>query len=148
MFPIQVDHRLAAATAAVVASSVIVSVAKMRADSNLELPMAAAAAVVATTAVVTKQFENFESHATSSNDRETRGSGDRRYDAHERRSDRSTGNDSAQSDVTLDDVADCEILWEEISLSDRIGLGSYGEVYYGDWHGTESFSSPNLIILP
>ncbi|XP_060196883.1 uncharacterized protein LOC132626142 isoform X2 [Lycium barbarum] len=36
-----------------------------------------------------------------------------------------------KSDVTLDDVADCEIPWEEITL------GSYAEVYRGDWHGTE-----------
>jgi hypothetical protein len=28
-------------------------------------------------------------------------------------------------------------LWEEITVGERIGLGSYGEVYRGDWHGTE-----------
>ncbi|KAK6153981.1 hypothetical protein DH2020_013620 [Rehmannia glutinosa] len=49
----------------------------------------------------------------------------------ERISDRSTGNESSKSDATLDDVADCEIPWEDIAL------GSYGEVYRGDWHGTE-----------
>ncbi|RAL42562.1 hypothetical protein DM860_011180 [Cuscuta australis] len=55
----------------------------------------------------------------------------------ERTSDRSTGNDSLKSDVMLDDVAECEIPWEEIVIGERIGLGSYGEVYRGDWHGTE-----------
>ncbi|KZV46510.1 hypothetical protein F511_10615 [Dorcoceras hygrometricum] len=55
----------------------------------------------------------------------------------ERISDRSVGNESSKSDVTLDDVADCEIPWEDISLGERIGLGSYGEVYRGDWHGTD-----------
>jgi len=34
-------------------------------------------------------------------------------------------------------VVDCEIPWEDITLGERIGLGSYGEVYRGDWHGTE-----------
>jgi hypothetical protein len=29
-------------------------------------------------------------------------------------------------------------LWEEITVGERIGLGSYGEVYRGDWHGTVS----------
>ncbi|KVI04610.1 Armadillo repeat-containing protein 3 and Serine/threonine-protein kinase CTR1 [Cynara cardunculus var. scolymus] len=48
----------------------------------------------------------------------------------ERVSDRSTGNDSTKSEVSLEDVADCEIAWEDITL------GSYGEVYRGDWHGT------------
>ncbi|XP_009769085.1 putative serine/threonine-protein kinase SIS8 isoform X2 [Nicotiana tabacum] len=32
---------------------------------------------------------------------------------------------------------DCEIPFEDITLGERIGLGSYGEVYRGDWHGTE-----------
>ncbi|KAJ7522892.1 hypothetical protein O6H91_18G030400 [Diphasiastrum complanatum] len=37
----------------------------------------------------------------------------------------------------LGDAAEWEILWEDLSLGERIGLGSYGEVYHGDWHGTE-----------
>ncbi|CAK9139827.1 unnamed protein product, partial [Ilex paraguariensis] len=159
----------AAAAAAVVASSMVVAVAKTSSDSNLELPVAAAAtataaAVVATTAAVSKQYENLETCAHSPNTaapffnptdfaksdgdadalaQEPRGSGDREHDAlgvnseGERISDRSTGDDSAKSDVGLDDVADCEILWEDIALGERIGLGSYGEVYRGDWHGTE-----------
>ncbi|KAJ1437803.1 Serine-threonine/tyrosine-protein kinase, catalytic domain [Sesbania bispinosa] len=49
-----------------------------------------------------------------------------------------------------DDVAEYDIPWEEIKMGERIGLelnyncvvyvwraGSYGEVYRGDWHGTE-----------
>ncbi|XP_077230484.1 putative serine/threonine-protein kinase SIS8 isoform X2 [Tasmannia lanceolata] len=55
----------------------------------------------------------------------------------ERISDKSTGNDGVKSDVALDDVAEWEIPWEEITLGERIGLGSCGEVYRGDWHGTE-----------
>lgn len=134
----------AAAAAAVVASSMVVAAAKST-DANLEIPVAAAAtataaAVVATTAAVNKQYEQVEADATLY---ELRGSGDREHDAcgenseGERISDRSVGNESTKSDITLDDVAECEIPWEEISLGERIGLGSYGEVYRGDWHGTE-----------
>ncbi|KAJ9676839.1 hypothetical protein PVL29_022042 [Vitis rotundifolia] len=156
----------AAAAAAVVASSMVVAAAKSTADPNLELPVAAAAtaaaAVVATTAAVGKQYENLETGVHSPSGAaecfnqtdgmqsggdadgagyEPRGSGDREHDASgtnpegERTSDRSA--DSTKSDVALDDVADCEIPWDEITLGERIGLGSYGEVYRGDWHGTE-----------
>uniref|UniRef100_A0A0D6QVQ8 non-specific serine/threonine protein kinase n=1 Tax=Araucaria cunninghamii TaxID=56994 RepID=A0A0D6QVQ8_ARACU len=55
----------------------------------------------------------------------------------ERISDKSAGNEGTKSDVVLDDVAEWEIPWEDITLGERIGLGSYGEVYKGDWHGTE-----------
>ncbi|XP_062159246.1 probable serine/threonine-protein kinase SIS8 isoform X3 [Alnus glutinosa] len=140
----------AAAAAAVVASSMVVAVAKSSNESNFELPVAAAAtataaAVVATTAAVSKQYEQ---GAKSDGDAdgagyEQRGSDDRQHDASgaisegERISDSSAGNDSTKSDVTLDEVAELEIQWEEITLGERIGLGSYGEVYRGDWHGTE-----------
>ncbi|KAL5726729.1 hypothetical protein ACHQM5_009743 [Ranunculus cassubicifolius] len=71
---------------------------------------------------------------------EPRGSGDRepavRLEA-EKNSDKSAGNVSTSSDIVLDDVAEWEIPWDEITLAERIGLGSYGEVYRGDWHGTE-----------
>lgn len=153
----------AAAAAAVVASSMVVAAAKSSADSKLELPVAAAAtvtaaAVVATTAAVSKQYEQDScAHSpsaaaavcfnrngdTDDTGNEQRGSGDRKNEGFgansegERISDRSAGNDSTKFDVALDDVADCEILWEEITLGERIGLGSYGEVYRGDWHGTE-----------
>ncbi|XP_065635094.1 probable serine/threonine-protein kinase SIS8 isoform X2 [Quercus suber] len=140
----------AAAAAAVVASSMVVAAAKSSSDSNLELPVAAAAtataaAVVATTAAVSKQYEQgarSDGDADGSSS-ETRGSGDRQHDASgansegEIISDRSGGNDSTKSDGALDEVAECEIPWEEITLGERIGLGSYGEVYRGDWHGTE-----------
>ncbi|XP_022884927.1 probable serine/threonine-protein kinase SIS8 isoform X2 [Olea europaea var. sylvestris] len=153
---------VAAAAAAVVASSMVVAVAKTNTDPKLQLPVAAAAtaaaaAVAATTAAVSKQYE-LETSAQSPdspasfvypseclrNDGEAdiavpehQGTGEPEHDAlelnseGERISDRSTGNDSAKSDIALDDVADCEIAWDEITL------GSYGEVYHGDWHGTE-----------
>ncbi|KAL6005236.1 Serine/threonine-protein kinase edr1 [Asimina triloba] len=40
-------------------------------------------------------------------------------------------------DPMLDDVSEWEIPWEDLVLGDRIGLGSYGEVYHADWNGTE-----------
>ncbi|KAK9732778.1 hypothetical protein RND81_04G021300 [Saponaria officinalis] len=40
-------------------------------------------------------------------------------------------------DPELDDVGECEILWEDLDIGERIGLGSYGEVYHADWNGTE-----------
>ncbi|MQL88979.1 hypothetical protein Taro_021548 [Colocasia esculenta] len=42
----------------------------------------------------------------------------------ERISDKSTGNESAKSDVSLDDVAEFEIPWEDLILGERIGLGT------------------------
>ncbi|XP_050378628.1 probable serine/threonine-protein kinase SIS8 [Argentina anserina] len=139
----------AAAAAAVVASSMVVAVTKSSADSNIELPVAAAAtataaAVVATTAAVSKQYEQGTKSDgdTEGSGNELRGSGDGDHDAlgvtseGERVSDQSAGNESTKSDIG-DDVADCEIPWEDITLGERIGLGSYGEVYHGDWHGTE-----------
>ncbi|PIA44945.1 hypothetical protein AQUCO_01700489v1 [Aquilegia coerulea] len=46
---------------------------------------------------------------------------------------------SAQSrpDAMLDDVAELEIPWEDLCIGERIGLGSYGEVYRADWNGME-----------
>ncbi|XP_023531003.1 serine/threonine-protein kinase EDR1-like isoform X2 [Cucurbita pepo subsp. pepo] len=35
------------------------------------------------------------------------------------------------------DVGQCEIQWEDLIIGERIGLGSYGEVYNADWNGTE-----------
>ncbi|CAN1765009.1 Serine/threonine-protein kinase EDR1 [Linum perenne] len=42
-------------------------------------------------------------------------------------------------DQSLDDVdvAESEIPWEDLVIGERIGLGSYGEVYQADWNGTE-----------
>ncbi|XP_050216749.1 serine/threonine-protein kinase EDR1 isoform X2 [Mercurialis annua] len=37
----------------------------------------------------------------------------------------------------LGEVAEWEIPWEDLQIGERIGIGSYGEVYHGDWHGTE-----------
>ncbi|XP_020215642.1 probable serine/threonine-protein kinase SIS8 [Cajanus cajan] len=111
------------------------------AAGDLEIPVppaatATAAAVVATTAAVNKQYEQ----GRWSDGDEPKGSGDGEHNAigenseGERKSDRSVSNDSTKSD---DDVAEYDIPWEEIAMGERIGLGSYGEVYRGDWHGTE-----------
>ncbi|XP_011032503.1 PREDICTED: serine/threonine-protein kinase EDR1-like isoform X1 [Populus euphratica] len=41
-------------------------------------------------------------------------------------------------DQILDDVdVGDEICWEDLVFGERIGLGSYGEVYHADWNGTE-----------
>ncbi|XP_056166290.1 serine/threonine-protein kinase EDR1 [Syzygium oleosum] len=41
-------------------------------------------------------------------------------------------------DQVLDDVdVGDEIQWEHLVIGERIGLGSYGEVYQADWNGTE-----------
>ncbi|WVZ15504.1 hypothetical protein V8G54_013070 [Vigna mungo] len=143
----------AAAAAAVVASSMVAAVAKSSIDSNIDLPVAAAAtataaAVVATTAAVSKQYEqgSRSDGDTDSAGYDLKSSGDGEHIAlganseGERRSDRSVvSNDSTKSDSALDDhdVAEVDIPWEEISLGERIGLGSYGEVYRGEWRGTE-----------
>nr|ABD76389.1 mitogen-activated protein kinase [Medicago sativa] len=44
-----------------------------------------------------------------------------------------------RADQILDDadVGECEIPWEDLVIGERIGLGSYGEVYRADWNGTE-----------
>ncbi|KAK4349667.1 hypothetical protein RND71_032422 [Anisodus tanguticus] len=34
-------------------------------------------------------------------------------------------------------IVDCEILWEDISLKEEIGRGSYGVVYHGIWNGSD-----------
>ncbi|XP_022732706.1 probable serine/threonine-protein kinase SIS8 isoform X2 [Durio zibethinus] len=37
----------------------------------------------------------------------------------------------------LREVSEWEIQWEDLQIGDRIGIGSYGEVYRADWNGTE-----------
>ncbi|GMN35991.1 hypothetical protein TIFTF001_005679 [Ficus carica] len=37
----------------------------------------------------------------------------------------------------LGEAADCEIQWEDLRIGERIGIGSYGEVYHADWNDTE-----------
>lgn len=131
----------AAAAAAVVASSMVVAAAKSSGDPNLELPVAAAAtataaAVVATTAAVSKQYEQgFRSDGEAeASGNEPHGSGGKDQDSDspqggnsggERVSDRSLGNESSKSDSAFDEVSEFEILWEEITLGERIGLGTY-----------------------
>lgn len=126
-----------------------------------------AAAVVATTAAVSKQYEHLEPGnqflslpSTSQGNESVEKCGNEIWDKHnleldhgldnaldqevpqeaERTSDRSnksSGTDSAKSDLAWDDVAEFEIQWDEIAIGERIGLGSFGEVYRGEWHGTE-----------
>ncbi|XP_076920797.1 putative serine/threonine-protein kinase SIS8 isoform X2 [Bidens hawaiensis] len=115
------------------AAVAMVAATKTMTDQNIQLPVAAAATVTAAVMAATTT-----SVLDSSPLRE--GDMEAQYEIGqdgERISDRSTGNESTVSDVPLDDVADCEIVWEDITLGERIGLGSYGEVYRGEWHGTE-----------
>ncbi|EOY29896.1 Map3k delta-1 protein kinase isoform 3 [Theobroma cacao] len=37
----------------------------------------------------------------------------------------------------LGEVSEWEIPWEDLQIGERIGIGSYGEVYRADWNGTE-----------
>ncbi|XP_010262154.1 PREDICTED: serine/threonine-protein kinase EDR1 isoform X2 [Nelumbo nucifera] len=45
--------------------------------------------------------------------------------------------DRERVNLQLDEVAEWEIPWEDLQIGERIGLGSYGEVYRADWNGTE-----------
>ncbi|CAN6285594.1 unnamed protein product [Urochloa humidicola] len=45
--------------------------------------------------------------------------------------------DARSQRLDFDDVSECEIPWEDLVIGERIGLGSYGEVYRADWNGTE-----------
>ncbi|KAJ4841106.1 hypothetical protein Tsubulata_003737 [Turnera subulata] len=50
----------------------------------------------------------------------------------------SLGSNTNRVDQIFDDVdVGDEIIWENLVLGERIGLGSYGEVYHADWNGTE-----------
>ncbi|KAG2661501.1 hypothetical protein PVAP13_1KG507900 [Panicum virgatum] len=155
----------AVATAAVVASSMVVAAAKSNSDVPVAAAATVtAAAVVATTAAMSKQYEHLEPgnqllslpSPSKGNELVDKG-GDDFCDKDnleadhaqdnvldqeipqeaERTSDKSSGTESAKSDLALDDVAEFEIQWEEIAIGERIGLGSFGEVYRGEWHGTE-----------
>ncbi|RWR82765.1 Protein kinase domain-containing protein [Cinnamomum micranthum f. kanehirae] len=48
-----------------------------------------------------------------------------------------SSNSNEGSYSVLDGIAEWEIPWENLQIGERIGLGSYGEVYRADWHGTE-----------
>ncbi|KAL5559267.1 hypothetical protein UlMin_035478 [Ulmus minor] len=41
------------------------------------------------------------------------------------------------SQSMLGEVSEWEIPWEDLRIGERIGIGSYGEVYHADWNGTE-----------
>ncbi|KAI8022086.1 Serine/threonine-protein kinase EDR1 [Camellia lanceoleosa] len=49
----------------------------------------------------------------------------------------SVDSSAVQADPVMDDVGECEIPWDDLVIGERIGLGSYGEVYRADWNGTE-----------
>lgn len=115
---------------------------------------ATAAAVVATTAAVNKQYEYLDPGCqllclpSSSNKSIEKGrndllDSDKMETNHgqdntlehekdsvqapqeaERISDRSTGTESARSEIALDDVAEFEIQWEDLTLGERVGLGT------------------------
>ncbi|KAL3498612.1 hypothetical protein ACH5RR_041344 [Cinchona calisaya] len=42
-----------------------------------------------------------------------------------------------QIDPVLGEVTEWEIPWDDLQIGERIGIGSYGEVYRADWNGTE-----------
>ncbi|XP_076935052.1 putative serine/threonine-protein kinase SIS8 [Bidens hawaiensis] len=128
----------AAAAAAAVASSMVVAATKTISDLNMQLPVAAAATVTAAVMVATTAISQNENlNVLECSPRKDGDMGQHEVGQEgERISDRSS-NESTVSEVSLDDVADCEIAWEDITLGERIGLGSYGEVYRGDWHGTD-----------
>ncbi|XP_024021796.1 serine/threonine-protein kinase EDR1 [Morus notabilis] len=44
---------------------------------------------------------------------------------------------SESLNTMLGEAAECEIQWEDLRIGERIGIGSYGEVYRADWNGTE-----------
>ena len=148
----------AVATAAVVASSMVVAAAKSNSDVNFDVPVAAAAtvtaaAVVATTAAVSKQYEHEPGNQLLSLPSPSKGNesvekgGDDFWDKDnleadhaqdldqeipheaERTSDKSSGTESAKSDLALEDVAEFEIQWEEIAIGERIGLGTI-DIYH------------------
>ncbi|XP_028087611.1 serine/threonine-protein kinase EDR1 isoform X1 [Camellia sinensis] len=48
----------------------------------------------------------------------------------------SVDSSAVQADPVMDDVGECEIPWDDLVIGERIGLGSYGEVYRADWNGT------------
>ncbi|XP_020693569.1 probable serine/threonine-protein kinase SIS8 isoform X1 [Dendrobium catenatum] len=49
----------------------------------------------------------------------------------------SSGSEKESFKPLLDGVAEWEIPWEDLQIGERIGLGSYGEVYRADWNGTD-----------
>ncbi|XP_074582288.1 putative serine/threonine-protein kinase SIS8 [Curcuma longa] len=127
---------------------------------------ATAAAVVATTAAVSKQYGHLEpcsrmqcisggdernlieknevisvkEQQASCHGNDEINTKERSDDSHQEMdctSEKSTGTESTKSENALQDVVEFEIAWEDIILGERIGLGSFGEVYHGDWHGTE-----------
>lgn len=119
--PAEYMKSVPAAAAVAAAAVAMVAATKTMADQNIQLPVAAAATVTAAVMAATTTTSVLDSSPLREGDTETQ------YEIGqdgERISDRSTGNESTVSDVSLDDVADCEIVWEDITLGERIGLGT------------------------
>jgi hypothetical protein len=112
----------AAAAAAVVASSMVVAAVRSNTDSNIELSVSAAAAATAAAVVATTSAVSMYEHSSRS-DGDTESSGTN-FEVERRSGSSVVSNDSIKSDCSsLDDVAEHEIHWEEITLGERIGLG-------------------------
>ncbi|GMI92587.1 MAPKKK delta-1 [Hibiscus trionum] len=48
------------------------------------------------------------------------------------------GNDHSEKIYPMSrEVSEWEISWEDLQIGERIGIGSYGEVYKAEWNGTE-----------
>ncbi|EFJ06927.1 hypothetical protein SELMODRAFT_269874 [Selaginella moellendorffii] len=144
-----------AITAAVVASSMVVAAAKTDiGDGSLEVPITAAATATAAVVAATSAAVVLKSESGSGNS-DKGGSGDSKTRTEESGShsgskkknnsresegdagDLENGRTGISKSDSILDVAEWEIPWEELRVGDRIGLGSYGEVYRGEWHGTE-----------
>jgi hypothetical protein len=114
----------------------VVAAVRSSTDSNIELSVSAAAAATAAAVVATTSAVSMYEHSSRS-DGDTESCGTN-LDVERRSGSSVVSNDSTKSDCSsLDDVAEHEIHWEEITLGERIGIGSYGEVYRGEWRGTE-----------
>ncbi|XP_024515164.1 probable serine/threonine-protein kinase SIS8 [Selaginella moellendorffii] len=144
-----------AITAAVVASSMVVAAAKTDiGDGSLEVPITAAATATAAVVAATSAAVVLKSESGSGNS-DKGGSGDSKTRTEESGShsgskkknnsresegdagDLENGRTGISKSDSILDVAEWEIPWGELRVGDRIGLGSYGEVYRGEWHGTE-----------
>ncbi|XVF51546.1 hypothetical protein PTKIN_Ptkin04bG0193200 [Pterospermum kingtungense] len=49
----------------------------------------------------------------------------------------SQGSSSSKGDNDSNSTVDCEIRWEDLSLGEEVGQGSYAVVYHGIWNGSD-----------
>ncbi|KHG13620.1 Serine/threonine-protein kinase CTR1 [Gossypium arboreum] len=62
------------------------------------------------------------------------------------------GNDHSEKIYPMPrEVSEWEIPWEDLQIGERIGIGSYGEVYRADWNGTVEIMlrlrHPNVVLF-